>query len=295
MVTAVAMASSSAQTDAGYARLRQGALARTEEGIVAEATRALDASLAVIAAMLRARAPVWRRDPELARRERKVLARRLRDLRPGVGLILAGQLAAAGLTSDRAVKDTIKRVDALVRAKARVVAGLVERAPINTDRQVQVLARRIMTVGSPAEAAASVVVVRTVEIAARAQQAGMRRVWVTAVGCCVHCAERSGATAAPGQRFGKRVHLTNRPLPWAVGEVDGPPLHNHCRCIVVPETPGLADALAKATAAEAASGKLGHMSSTQRARVARRVLAARAPLNSAATRRARRLATGTRR
>jgi len=282
--------------DAHRARAHQGAFARTEEGIVAEATRALDASLAVIATALRTRAPAWRQDPALARRERRVLARRLRDLRPGVGLILTGLLASAGLTSiDRPAAMAIKRVDSLIRTKARVVAVLIERTPINTDRQVQVLARRIMTVGAPAEATASTVVVRVTEVAARAQQAGRLRVWVTALGCCVHCAERSGATAAPGHGFGKRVRLTNRPLPWAVGEVDGPPLHDHCRCIVVPETPGLADALARATATEAATGKLGHMSTTQRARVARRILAARAPLNSAAVRKAQRLATSSRR
>jgi hypothetical protein len=275
------------------ARAEHARLARFEGSVVAEATRGLDASLGVLSDHLRARAPAWRRDPALAVRERRALARRLRDLRPGIAAIIRGRLSAAELSGgDPGIRRALSRVDAQVRAKAANAAWLVEHIRLNTDRQVQVLAERIMAVGAPAQAAASAVAVRAVDIAGRqaARTERKRRVWVTSLGCCVHCAERAGATAGPGEKFGRRVRLTDRPLPWALGDVEGPPLHGHCRCLAVVETPGLADALARTVAAEAASGSLGFMSSLQRARIARRILRSRVSLNAAMVRRARALA-----
>jgi len=262
-------------------------LARLESGVVADVTRALDAELGAIADHLRARAPVWRTDPDRERVERRALARRLRGLRPSVsGAVKALLLLLLLPLDDPVIRRVLVRVDALVAARARVAAGLVETTPLRTDRQVQVLALRIIAVGAPAASAASVAVVRAVETSSRRLAVGSARVWVARPGCCVHCAERSGAVSGPDGRFGRRVRLTDRPLPWAVGAVDGPPLHDHCRCVTVPATPGLAEAVARAVA----SASPGYVSDLQKARIARRILRSRAPLTITRARRARGLA-----
>lgn len=277
-------------------------VADLEARIVAEAVRALDAQLQAIADDLRAQAKGWRDDPAASMRGRRQLADRLRKVRPGVAAVLRsrvreavlvggrGDVDAVSLSADELAARALREVDARTRAKARTVARLVTTARLRTDVQVRNLADRITAVASPAEAAASTVVMRAVDLASEQAAGGKARVWVTEPGCCVHCAGFAGSVARPGEPFKARLTVADRSLPWAGAGVTGPPLHSHCRCVAVPETRGLADALAKDAAAQIATGRVGYASRPAVARAAARLLRTRAPLNPAARRKAAKLA-----
>lgn len=288
---------------AAAARARN--VADLEEQIVQAATADLDARLGAIADSLRAQAPAWRADPALAKRGRRALAAELRGLRPhvadsvwpriaaGIHLDADGRAVHVEPLSDVLVRQILRRVDAKVRAKARVAAKVIAEDRLATDVQVRHAAERIIAVGSPADAAASAVAVRSATLVA-VQSAGGRPVtWVCQPLCCGHCAGMAGSVsiAATG-RFLPKLHVVDNPLPWVEDPdgVDGPPLHDHCRCVLVPADPGLAAALAKNAASAVAEGKVGYLSEAAKARAARRLLRARAPLNPAVRRRAANLA-----
>lgn len=282
---------------------RSNRVAAFEEQAVRQATRALDAKLGEIADTIRVNAAKWAADPAEAMRGRRAVAAQLRALRPqvaatvrplisrGVSVGAAGKTVTVDPLADDLVKQVMREADAKVRAKARAAAAtLTSRKSLRTAVQARNLADRVMAVGSPAEAAASTVAVRTVDLAGAAAAGDTPRVWVTHGGCCAHCAGFSGSVARPGGMFHPRLKIADHPLPWVSGGVKGPPLHDGCTCVAVRESTGLADALAKATAREVATGKTGYLSAPAKARAAKRLLRARAPLTPDARKKATRLA-----
>jgi hypothetical protein len=287
------------------ARAHAAKVAAFEARVVAAGTGKLDDKLGACVDALNLYAKTGRGDPAAEKRARKVLARSLhtlgldvgKSIKPlladGVKVFADGERVTVDPLDDDLIKTTLRKVDAKVKGKAKVLAFdvITGRAPLRTDAQIRDLAARIMAVGAPAEAASSAVAVRTAALASVKAADGSPLVWMAQPGCCGHCASMAGAVRRQeGDVFVPRLRVVDRPLPWAEDGVEAPPLHDHCRCVLVPASAGLADALAKNAARDVATGKVGHMSAPAKARAARRLLRSRAPLTPAAAKKAAALA-----
>lgn len=290
----------------GVARRRAHALhvAAFEAQVTAAGAGRLGGQLGGFADMLRAQAKSVRGDSAAQMRLQRALARQLRQIDPvvaasirplladGVTTLANGEQVSVDPLADDLIRDQLRRVDAKIRVKARRLAADVAdgRAPARTDAQIRDLAARIEAVASPAEAAASMVAVRIAALASIESANGRRLVWTTQSGCCGHCTGMSGAIRTKEGLFHPRLRLADKALPWVAGGVKAPPLHDFCRCVLTPEAPGLADALARAAVRDVAAGRVGHLSAPAKARAARRLLRSRAPLTPAAARSAEKLA-----
>lgn len=60
------------------------------------------------------------------------------------------------------------------------------------------------------------------------------RLWVSEADACVHCLAYTGRTVAADEPFPGGLSWDPRQRRTAVAAVEGPPLHAHCRCRVVP-------------------------------------------------------------
>lgn len=282
-------------------RARASRIAAVVEWAIRVVVAALRRQLHGIEQDLRAQAPRWRDDPAVAMRGRRAIAARLKKVRPGVAAgireVLHDAVEAGAPGSgvdpreDELVARVLREADVRVRVKAAAVARQVTTAPLKTDAQVRHMAERVLAVESPAEASASVAVVRAADLASAGAAAGEPRVWIPRPDACVHCQAFAGARAVPPRQvFLPMWQVADHPLPWASAGVHGPPLHDHCRCTTYPWTRGLADALRKNASAVVAKGTAGYLSRPAKARAADRLLRTRAPLNPAARRAAAKLA-----
>lgn len=194
---------------------------------------------------------------------------------------------------DDLIAETVRGVDGKVRGKAESLASdiVTGRIPMRTDVQVRDLAARVMAVAAPAEAAASMVAVRTAALVSQQVADGAPLAWMTQPGCCGHCAGMAGSVQdRDSGLFLPRLMIVDHPLQWAENGIEAPPLHDYCRCVLVPATTGLANALARNAVRDVALGRVGHMSAPAKARAARRLLRSRAPLTPALARKAAALA-----
>ena len=265
------------------------------EDQVRQAARArFGADLARIQAQLRADVEHARanRDPKLLAMARQRAAGSLKALRPAMapllrsaiddgvrlGAELAGGTVPKGIKplSDPALKVTLQRMNTPIRRHARLSAAHIMRARLNTDAQLQAALDRIGAVLSEVDAAAGVITSRAVDIGTTAvtETQGVARIWVVRSGCCPACAEYSGSVAPPGGGFKPRARYADGDSQWEAtgGGIQGPPLHNHCRCATTAWQARLAERLARQTEADAAAGKLA-ASTPARIRAIERMLA----------------------
>lgn len=286
-------------------RAHAAKVAAFEAKVVAAATGKLDDKLGGIVDALHVYAKTGRGNPAAEAKARKALARSLhrlgldvgKSVRPlladGVRVFADGERVTVNPLDDDLIASSLRKVDAKVRGKAKTLAFdiVTGRVPMRTDVQIRDLAARIMAVAAPAEATASAVAVRTAALASLKAADGSPLVWLTQPGCCGHCAGMAGSVRGPRDDvFVPRLRIVDHPLPWAEDGIEAPPLHDSCRCVLVPASAGLASALAKNAARDVAMGKVGYMSAPAKARAARRLLRSRAPLNPAAARKAAALA-----
>lgn len=234
--------------------------------------------LAVLAGIL---APVF-----LARRLRRgraavwaaqvAAAAALRRWRPRVSAMLASAASARapGAAEDPVVRHAVATVDAAIVAAVNDVVTALGR-PVESSADEAALQAAVDAVGRTAQRFTARTTNRAVALhtIAEAERDSAELVWVAERDACLHCLSYSGQTAPAGGVFVPLAGFDPHPLPWSAGGVDGPPLHDHCRCRLWPATAMNAAALAREAERSVARGFSAYASVPERLRAVSRLLA----------------------
>jgi len=258
------------------AQQRADATARATELATTAAVVAM--VLAVLAAIL---APVF-----LARRARRnraavwatqvAAAAALRRWRPRVSAMLTQAASRPpSAAQDPVVRHAVATVDAAVATAIHDVVEQLGR-PLETDADEEALQAAVDAVGRTAQRFTARVTNRATAIhtIALAERDNAELVWVAERDACLHCLSYSGQTAKPGGTFSPLAGFDPHPLPWSAHGVDGPPLHDHCRCRLWPATAMNAAAAAREAERSVARGWSAYASVPERLRATARLLSA---------------------
>lgn len=140
-------------------------------------------------------------------------------------------------TTDPLIRDALRAANPAVLDRLDALAARLA-APIRTDADIAAIEAAERSAAKAAERYATRVANRSVAAGAAkaAGDFGERLVWVAERDACIHCAAYAGATAEPDGDFHPAAAFDPHPLPWSAHGLIGPPLHDWCRCRVMPAT-----------------------------------------------------------
>lgn len=199
----------------------------------------------------------------------------------------AGHPARAAGRGARAHPDTRRVLDRLERtvqtqvgrALALLDPGLIDGQPFGLVAAALGVARAAI---ARVRTAVAWLVHQAVNTGAQAvaDDAAVGRIWIAELDACVNCAAYSGQTIGPGETFDGGRSFDPAQRGNGPDDLDGPPLHPHCRCRAMPWSPewrraaGLPDFLQQQAAESVAQGlALPSESGAARIRAARSLLA----------------------
>lgn len=132
-------------------------------------------------------------------------------------------------------------LDALTRARVRVVKDLVGTLPMDTKRDLDAVVGKVSSVRARAEGQARWTANEGINAgtSAVARSIGRNLIWVPERDACLHCLAYAGWAVRPGEAFPPGLTFGDAPLGRA-DRILYPPLHPGCRCQVktFPGKPG---------------------------------------------------------
>lgn len=265
--------------------------AALEAAAVASAVAVLTAALTAITGTLKTAFRLVVTDPARWLTARRVAARTLRSLQPRIASQaerMVSRAAALGArhvdaplpdgydpATDPQVRDVLDALDQAVTRKLDTAADAILSGPVNTPARLDDAIGRVDAARKLAASTVEDVVATAITGGARAaaDEAGIGlTVWAER-DACLSCQSMCGAEPTPEDGLLRPVHeFTARILPWLRDGVTGPPFHRHCRCRLVPATPGLAEGLRREAEREVARGESAYDSLPARLAAVDRVL-----------------------
>lgn len=147
--------------------------------------------------------------------------------------------ALPGALADDALNQALDSLPGSVAARIDDAMRFAQQT-LATDLRTAVLqpVAKANQAANTAEAAARWAVNRSANtgVAHAAEQTDAYLLWAGEPTACVHCGAHIGHYVRPGESFPTNLTFGDRPLtPWPDPDrLDGPPLHPHCRCRLIP-------------------------------------------------------------